>query len=406
MRAAFESRVPCYVVALALSGTFAACSGSRLTPAGAMPSTISNVAQRTNVGFGYQVLYRFEGGFYGNEPQAGLTAVKGNLYGSTFDGGVGCGRQGCGVLFSIAPSGAFRVLHRFGGGIASPQGGSVATLLFSQGKLYGTPTGIGDGEFGTVYSSSLSGDYRMLHRFSGGKNGGNPERPLIALGNELYGTSSPYNAPGTIYKISPSGQEQVIWSFKGGVDGSDPTGLVAVNRELYGATYSGGKIGWGNIFKISTAGKKQIIHEFKPPYDGQGAMGSMILYNGKLYGTTVGGGAHDVGTVYEIDPVSNRESIVYSFAGSLANPDGANPAGSLIVVSSNFYGTTQMGGVTGSGTIFELSPGSSERVLHSFAGSGDGWQPVAGLTELGGKLYGTTPYGGRCCGTIFRINPQ
>ncbi len=372
-----------------------------------MPGENPGVGMRPNFAFGYRVLYRFKGGFYGDEPFAGLTAARGRLYGSTFDGGRGCGGQGCGVVFSIAPSGVFRVLHRFGGGSnASPEGASIATFLYFQAKLYGTSSGVGDGEFGTVYSSTLNGGYHMVYAFKGGQGGGNPSTPVVAIGNELYGTSSPYNAPGTVYKVSTSGSERVMYDFKGGADGSNPTGLVALKSDLYGATYGGGKSGWGTIFKITVSGKMETVHEFTPPYDGQGAVGSMIVYNGNLYGTTVGGGAHGGGTVYEINPVSHRENIVYSFAGNRSDPDGANPSGSLIEVNGSFYGTTQRGGVTGSGTIFQLSPSGSERVLHNFAASGDGDGPLAGLTLMGGKLYGTTPYGGDCCGTVFRIDPQ
>src|ERR1700719_222189 len=55
--------------------------------------------------------------------------------------------------------------------------------------------------------------------------------------------------------------------------------------------------------------------------------------------------------------------------------------------------------------------GSNEKVLHSFAGPpGDGTEPLAGLINVNGTLYGTTIYGGASCGsggcgTVFSVDP-
>src|SRR6202035_5498967 len=56
---------------------------------------------------------------------------------------------------------------------------------------------------------------------------------------------------------------------------------------------------------------------------------------------------------------------------------------------------------------------SNEKVLYSFAGPpGDGTEPLAGLIDVDGMLYGTTIYGGASttcgsegCGTVFSVNP-
>lgn len=52
------------------------------------------------------------------------------------------------------------------------------------------------------------------------------------------------------------------------------------------------------------------------------------------------------------------------------------------------------------------------RVVHSFIGGRDGFNPAAGLTPFHGLLYGTTVFGGSnpCnvqygCGTLFSVNP-
>jgi uncharacterized repeat protein (TIGR03803 family) len=83
------------------------------------------------------------------------------------------------------------------------------------------------------------------------------------------------------------------------------------------------------------------------------------------------------------------------------------------------YGVTPLGGSTGNGTIYSLSPPSEsggawiETILHNFGASDDGNTPLAGvIVGPGGVLYGTTTGGGssesRCgaylgCGTVFQL---
>jgi hypothetical protein len=63
---------------------------------------------------------------------------------------------------------------------------------------------------------------------------------------------------------------------------------------------------------------------------------------------------------------------------------------------------------TGCGTVFSITPGGKESVVHTFndgTGGADGIIPTAGLTELGGTLYGTTSAGGTYGErTIFTFN--
>ena len=101
------------------------------------------------------------------------------------------------------------------------------------------------------------------------------------------------------------------------------------------------------------------------------------------------------------------ENVLHSFASS---GDGQYPYAGLVTDSSgNFYGTTNQGGAHGLGTVFELvnSSGSySEKVLYSFTGSsGDGAGPFGGLVmDSSGNLYGTTSQGGGGQqGTVFEL---
>ena len=111
--------------------------------------------------------------------------------------------------------------------------------------------------------------------------------------------------------------------------------------------------------------------------------------------------------------VANVESVVYSFRGM---PDGSEPYAGLINIGGILYGTTLGGGAyadainctSGCGTVFAVEPTTGgEVVLHSFdLDSGDGAEPFAGLTNVGGTIYGATIGGGAyLVGTVFAIRP-
>ncbi len=149
--------------------------------------------------------------------------------------------------------------------------------------------------------------------------------------------------------------------------------------------------------------------------------GLVVDAAGNFYGDTYNGGSSKLGVAYELSPESGNkvnETVLHNFTG---NGDGANPIGDLVFDNvGNLYGVTQLGGAAGLGTVFELSPPSSqggewtETVLYSFQGiPSDGSQPAAGLVFDGaGNLYGTTSLGGfngnDCnggCGTVFELSP-
>jgi uncharacterized repeat protein (TIGR03803 family) len=95
------------------------------------------------------------------------------------------------------------------------------------------------------------------------------------------------------------------------------------------------------------------------------------------------------------------ESILHGFTNT---PDGAFPYAGLTNVGGTLYGTTIVGGEYDYGTVFTITTSGAESVLYSFAGGSDGGDPAAGLTNVGGVLYGTTEEGGASAsGTVFRI---
>ncbi|MGB8909885.1 MAG: choice-of-anchor tandem repeat GloVer-containing protein [Candidatus Cybelea sp.] len=105
------------------------------------------------------VLHRFTGEPDGRDSTARLVAIGGALYGTTYYGGSGCGAgYGCGTIFTVSTSGAERVLRALDG--RSDGYYPEAGLTSVKGKLYGTAAGGGtncysgsnDTGCGTVFS--------------------------------------------------------------------------------------------------------------------------------------------------------------------------------------------------------------------------------------------------------------
>jgi uncharacterized repeat protein (TIGR03803 family) len=329
------------------------------------------------------------------------------------------------------------VLHSF---TNSPDGAFpfAGLLRDAASNLYGTTDGGGTFNTGTVFKLDTSGNETVLYSFKGGSDGAFPSAGLVmdATGN-LYGTTSHGGSGGcsfssgcgTVFKLDAAGNETVLYSFKGGSDGGVPVAGLIMDAagNVYGTTQNGGSgggcsFGCGTVFKLDTAGNETVLHSFTgSPGDGGRPVAGLIMDTaGNLYGTTAEGGSgtctvingipvSGCGTVFKLDPAGN-ETVLHSFAGG---SDGIQALAALIMdQAGNLYGTTELGGSFGSGTVFKLDPSGNETVLHTFTGGNDGAAPLfAGLImDTAGNLYGTTQNGGgssNCavgCGTVFKLD--
>ena len=160
--------------------------------------------------------------------------------------------------------------------------------------------------------------------------------------------------------------------------------------------------------RSARAQTESVLYTFTGPTDGAYSVAGLVRdTQGNLYGTTYQGGGTGCnnlgcGTVFELTP-SGTLKVLYTFNGKA---DGATPLSGLILdKAGNLYGTTGYGGTSGDGTVFEITAAGNHKVLHSFTGI-DGAVPSAGLLRDGaGNLYGTTQYGGANYGTVFKIAP-
>jgi uncharacterized repeat protein (TIGR03803 family) len=364
----------------------------------------------------YALLYRFPGGSAGSEP-TGLTLYRGALYGTTLGGGA----KSFGTVFTAGLGGKAHVLYSFQGGSdgAQPEG----ALLVLNGTLYGTTEYGGAGGDGTVFAVTPAGKERVVYSFKGGSDGSNPVLAgLATLDGTLYGTTNAGGNDGCqahrvvgcgiVFEVSTSGDETILHRFTGAPDGALPSGsLMTMNGVLYGTTNFGGKFDDGTVFAVTTAGKDHSVYDFKGYPDGVTPFAGLTALHGALFGTTALGGAFDgSGTVFEVS-TSGHERVLHSFSGV---PDGALPYGALTAVGTSLYGTTELGGsskpacvehgIVGCGTVFTLDSSKKLRVIYRFKGHSDGASPWASLLYSAGSLYGTTLLGGNGNnGTIFKI---
>jgi uncharacterized repeat protein (TIGR03803 family) len=120
-----------------------------------------------------------------------------------------------------------------------------------------------------------------------------------------------------------------------------------------------------------------------------------------MYGGLSGCGqmSDGCGTVFAVT-LGGNETVLHTFQGGA---DGATPTDSLISRKQMLYGTTGMGGdatkcpykaIGGCGVAFAMPLSGQLFVTHSFTGHGDGFTPSGTLASIGKTIYGTTEDGG------------
>src|SRR5271165_575079 len=194
----------------------------------------------------------------------------------------------------------------------------------------------------------------------------------------------------------------VLHTFTGGIDGESPLVGLTIDAagNLYGTASEGGygKLGacypggCGTGFKLRHTSSGWLftpIYDFQGHSDGANPYGGVTLgRDGTLYGTTELGGSSSCGTVFNLKPPPAActsalcqwtKTTLYSFQGD----DGCALSGPLTLdQAGNFYGTTLNENGKGYGNVYELSPshgGWTETVLHAFTlSNGDGIFPGYG----------------------------
>jgi uncharacterized repeat protein (TIGR03803 family) len=340
----------------------------------------------------------------GSLPQAGLVIDgKGNLYGAASQGG----QTASGTVFELArASGKITALASFNGtNGADPYG---ALMLDTSGNLYGSTYYGGSGD-GAVFELA-AGSQTITRLAAFVTDGQSPLAGLVmdAQGN-LYGTTAAGGASnvGTVFEVAAGSNAITTLASFDGINGDYPHGGLVLDGSgnLYGTTYDGGASNDGTVFELAAgSGTITALASFGGTDGAKPAAGLVMDSAGNLYGTTSAGGASGRGAVFEVAQGSGTITTLASFIGG----DGAEPLAPLVLDSAgNLYGTAEVGGASGVGTVFEVAHGNRTiAVLASFALTGGGAQrPEAGLVrDNRGNLYGTTAYGGASGdGAIFEV---
>jgi uncharacterized repeat protein (TIGR03803 family) len=322
------------------------------------------------------VLWNFSNlGPGGSQPNAVVLDRFGNLFGTTSYGGA----HGNGLVFElsrVAGQWAEKVLHTFDPGLGDGSRPVASLTMDSAGNLYGV----------TAYGGALNRGrtYKLTRKASG------------------------------------EWDEEVLHDFaNNGEDGYEPyiPLLFDASGNLYGATALGGTFGYGTVFELQPQPDgtwlETILHEFSGGGDGIGPVGLIFDSFGDLYGVADEGGTSDVGVVFELVPSTGgpwTETILHNFSGGLS--DGSYPSAGLVFdASGNLFGTTRNGGdYADAGTVFELTPsggGWTERLPYIFKNTRVGQFPNSTLVfDQYGSLYGTTALGGVFfSGTVFKVTP-
>jgi uncharacterized repeat protein (TIGR03803 family) len=288
--------------------------------------------------------------------------------------------------------------------------------------------------------------FTVIHSFLGGPDGNEPAYGLtIDPAGNIYGsTFSGDDGTGTIFRLryrNSNWQVNPLYVFTGGPNSPGAVNysgvIIGAGGVLFGTTAYGGEgncatwggtLGCGTVFKLRPPitfcvsavcyWQETRLFQFDGAAGGATPYGGMPVFDhaGNLYGTTYAGGGGNCsggcGLVYELTPSNGSwtQTVLYRFNGGTG--DGSYPwAGVVFDQAGNLYGTTQLGGQFGYGTIYQLTPSGSgwtEKVLYNFQRQHDGGWPYAGVVlDAAGNLYGATTVGGTGDGgTVFELSPS
>jgi uncharacterized repeat protein (TIGR03803 family) len=236
----------------------------------------------------------------------------------------------------------------------------------------------------------------------------------------------------------PAQSFTTLYSFDLPAAGQPSTGVVqGTDGNFYGTTEIGGSgpgckatSGCGVFFQMTPAGVTTTLYNFCSQTncpDGEAPNALLRASDGNFYGTTALGGTSTTctggcGTVFKITSTGTLTTL-YSFCSLTGCKDGAAPFSGLVQgTDGNFYGTTgyggannsctDVGGYTGCGAIFKITPTGTFTALHSFCSQTnsagfctDGREPQAAMVQgKNGNFYGTTTFGGNAdLGSAFEI---
>ncbi len=371
-------------------------------------------------GSGFATVYAFTGQADGAIPSAGLLETRsGALVGTASAGGV----NGRGVVFQVS-SGTFAVLHDF----TSVEGAAPSAALYESpaGLLIGTTRLGGTSDVGTVFAMKPNGStFRTLHQFTPTEGGGPDSELVRASDGLLYGTASGGGLfdNGTIYRIALDGTRfDRVRAFDASAritsqlgDKSHPVSVaLGPDGRLYGTTLTGTTYRGGEVFslRVDTAAYA-VMSGFQTAGDPRA--GLVRGSDGALYVPVYDTAAGRTAAVMHLQPLSVGGAKVATTPAStevLGPPDVDSaqkteaPSGAVCVnpwatataypIIIGRYAFAQVG--EDLYVIGGVSNGAIVATANRYNAGTNTWTPIADFlapgeaaaaTTIGGKIYAT-----------------
>jgi uncharacterized repeat protein (TIGR03803 family) len=273
-----------------------------LGPDGAFYGVASSGGASDNCGTVYRlsaafaVIHTFDK-THGCGPVGLVLGTDGSFYGTTATGGT----SNSGVVFKLTYRPGLATLFSVITNVAATNGSPVGSLVEgSDGNFYGVTAGIqksGTTSFGSVFQVIPSGVLTTLHELNGTTDGAFPTAGLtFASDGNLYGTASGGGAGvGTLFQSTLTGDFTVLNTFTGENSGSNPSNTVQhTNGLLYGVTSFGGAFsGFGYDCSLNSNDGCGVVYSWNgslPPFVStvqlMGAVGSTIEILGQGFTST------------------------------------------------------------------------------------------------------------------------
>ena len=258
----------------------------------------------------------------------------------------------------------------------------------------------------------------LLHAFRAAP--GNPVGGLARTADgSFYGLTARL-----LYRITPGGALSVAHTFDASATGGGaPT--IAPDGIVYGTVTQANRV---SVFRFEPATSAfRVLHTFDTARDGHsipdeyGRRRHRLVFgpDGLLYGTTGGDFPNATparyGTIYRVDPITGAGTTVHEFSG--AAPALRNPIGGLVEIGGQLYGAARFGGIAGpvpgdlgQGGIYRLDPTTGTVTTVHLLSAATGRNPMVGLTRTSdGLVYGTAfqnfPGGSTSLTHVFRFSP-
>jgi uncharacterized repeat protein (TIGR03803 family) len=291
-----------------------------------------------------------DGDFPSSAPVVG---TDGNLYGVMSSGGTG--RSG--TFYRMTLEGKLTTLYAFCPTHPCTSGaGPNGIILGGDGNFYGTTSVGGNASgSGTIFSISPTGQFKLLYTFCtltpNCLDGDNPYYPpILGTDGNFYGVTyfGGNQEGGVLYELTPSGTYTVLYNFCGGLGGCNDNGTYDVARDANGNFFGTTAL---NEFEITSTNQYVSLRSWDMfiyptwPYTGV-----MVANDGNVYGV-VGGDFNNAGSIYEITPAG-----VYTTLYAFENGIGSPPVGPLIQgTDGSLYGVATYGPGNYDGEVFKFS---------------------------------------------------